>query len=494
VTRSRRLTLWSWLFLALVMGCRSGPRPEALPSARPEALPQRAEPPDAASRRQACKAGDGDACNRLAVDYEYGHDVPKDEAEAAALYGLACDAGNAVGCDNLGQLYAGGKGLAADALRAVAFYRRACDGGLPLGCEHLRSAPGGDPGAQPAPPPFDGLYRGDLGDKKVLVLVEGTAADPPLWGRYAYLHVGTPISLRGTLQGDSARLEEVRPQDLPEGEADVWGRWSGTFSPTGFRGEWTSPDGARRRPIALSLVTRGTGRGTALDDAFHGELARLNLVPEEREVVAGDVAYRLVRQTRADVAYPRLSRHPDAAVMARVNSDLETRHLSSAAHALSCSPSVCSGCEHHEAVQLGFSPAFLSLWVSGNGSCGGPHPVDWADAVTYDLKTGATVELAKEFVLTTSRGALRRAVVPVFLRHLGPNPPEWRQQIADCYGDDTEPAVYQVLLSLADAGLRVATSFALHQESACAAEAVIPFGELERFRRKNSPYRFETAP
>lgn len=432
------------------------------------------------------------------MDYEYGHVVPKDEAEAAALYGQACDAGDAVGCDNLGQMYAEGKGVAADATRAVALYRRACEGGLPLGCEHLRGAPGGDPGAQPAPPPFDGLYRGELGAKKVLVLVEGTAADPPLSGRYAYLHVGTPIALRGTLQGDSARIEEVLPQDGPEGEAEVGGRWSGTFSTTGFRGEWTSADGARRHPIALSLVTRGTGRGTALDDAFHGELARLHLVPEEREVVAGDMAYRLVRQTKADVAYPRLSRHPDPAVRDRVNADLEKLHLSSAASALSCAPSVCSGCEHHEDVRVAFSPAFLSLWVSGNGYCGGPHPVDWADAVTYDLKTGATVELAKEFVLTTPQGALRQAVVPVFLRHLGHNTPEWRQQIADCYGDgdddDSEPAEYRVLLSLADKGLRVATSFAVHQESACAAEAVIPFGELERFRRKNSPYRFETVP
>jgi Sel1 repeat-containing protein len=482
-TRSGRRTL-PGLFLALAMGCGPGSRPEALPSARPEARQGRAEPPSAARRRQACQAGDGGACNSLAVDYEYGHDVARDLVEAAALYAQACDAGDAVGCDNLGQMYAAGKGVAAAAPRAVAFYRRACDGGLPLGCEHLRRAPGGDPGAQPAPPPFDGLYRGEIGGKRVLALVEGTGADPPLQGRYAYLHVGTPIALRGTLQGHDARIEEVRPEDLPGGEAAVWGRWSGTFSTAGFRGEWTSPEGTHPQPIVLSLVDKGTGRGTSLDDAFHGELARLNLVPGEREVVAGDVAYRLVRQTKADVAYPRLSRHPDAAVMARVNADLEKRHVSSAASALSCSPSVCSGCEHHEDVQVGFSPEFLSLWVSGNGLCGGPHPVDWADAVTYDLKTGATVDLAKEFVLTTPRGALGKAVVPVFLRHLPRNTPERREQIADCFGDDAEPGDYRVLLSLADTGLRVATSFALHQEAACAAEAVIPFGELERFRKK----------
>jgi hypothetical protein len=353
------------------------------------------------------------------------------------------------------------------------------------------AAPGGDPGAQPAPPRFDGLYRGEIGGKRVLVLVEGTDADPTLWGRYAYLDVGTPISLKGTLRGDSASLEEAAGGDAP-----VSGLWSGTFSPAGFRGEWKSPDGARRHPIALSLATRGPGRGTALDDAFDGELARLNLVPEPREVVAGDVAYRLVRQTRTDVAYPRLSRHPDAAVMAKVNADLEKRHVSSAGYALSCSPSVCAGCEHHEDVRIAFSQTFLSLWISGNGLCGGPHPVDWADAVTYDLRTGSTVDLAKEFALTTPRGSFRKAALPVFLKHLSGGTPEWREQIADCYGGDAEDLDYRVLLSLADSGLRVATSLASHAEAACTAEAVVPFGELERFRRKDSPYSFrnESSP
>src|SRR5262245_21960423 len=103
-TRIRRPALHGLLFVALVMGCRSKSRTADPPSPPPpETVPRRAEPEDAARRRQACQGGDGDACNSLAVDYEYGHGVPKDEAEAAALFGRACDAGHSVGCNNLGQ-------------------------------------------------------------------------------------------------------------------------------------------------------------------------------------------------------------------------------------------------------------------------------------------------------------------------------------------------------------------------------------------------------
>src|SRR5687767_7870560 len=77
-------------------------------------LPAPPEPAAVTQRRQACKGGDGDACNSLGVDFAYGRGVPRDEAEAAALYRQACEAGNSAGCNNLGEMYAEGKGVAAD--------------------------------------------------------------------------------------------------------------------------------------------------------------------------------------------------------------------------------------------------------------------------------------------------------------------------------------------------------------------------------------------
>ena len=467
-------------------------------------------------RRQACTDGDGDACNSLGVDYAHGHGVARDEAGAAALYRRGCEAGSAVACNNLGKAYEDGKGVTLDAAQAVAFYRRACGGGLPLGCERLRRIPGGDPTAQPPPAPFDGLYRGHVGGKKVLVLVEGTDADPRFWGRYAYLHVGAPIGLDGKLQGSAAVVEETPTGDDPgtkSGNA-TRGRWSGAFSPVGFRGEWSNGDGTRRHPIELSREVRAPIKGDALDpgrsalpsleDAFYGELARLNLITHEREVVVDGVAYRMVSQTRADVAYPRLTRHPDKSVLTRVNADLERRHLSDVSDALACLPSACRHCEYDEQLDVAlFSRDFLSLWIAGAGTCGGPI-FDWTDSVTYDLKTGEPIDLNKEFQLSTAAGALSERFLPIFMRHVraaGPETPT-EADVAGCYGTDGEEdqemgdqeVRYHTRLALTAKGLRVRTDFESRMASGCEAEATIPYGELARFRRKDSPHRFGAEP
>lgn len=476
----------SLVLLAPLIACSAPPPREALASGRP-ATPQ--EPTTVTERRQACEGGDGDACNSLGVDFNYGRGVPRDEAAAAALYGKACEAGSAVGCNNLGGMYAEGKGVAADRAQAIAYYRRACQGGLPLGCQHLREIPGGDKDAQPPPAPFDGLYRGEIGGKKVLVLIEGTDADAPFWGRYAYLHVGTPIGLDGALQGNAARIEENAARDDDE-TMKVQGRWSGRFSAAGFQGEWKSPDGKRRLPIALSLERRAP---PPLEDAFHRELAALNMVPGEGEVAAGDVAYRMARQTAANVAYPRLTRHPAPAVLARVNADLERRHLSSASAALACAPTVCRSCEYEERLEVKlFSPEFLSLSVGGVGSCGGPGLFDWSDAVTYDLKTGAVVDLGEEFVIATPKGSLRDSFVPLFLKHAGARDRELQEHLGECYGDPDAASGYRVLLALTPDGLFVRTDYSRHLEATCEADAVIPYDELARYRKKGSAYRFRT--
>jgi TPR repeat protein len=462
------------VLLAPLIVCGAAPRQEGPPSSQTPAPP---EPAAVTQRRQACKGGDGDACNSLGTDFNYGHGVPRDAA-AAALYGQACAAGNAVGCNNLGGMYAQGKGVAADMAQAIAFYRRACQGGLPLGCQNLREIPGGDKSAEPPPAPFDGLYRGEIGGRKVLVLIEGTDADAPFWGRYAYLHVGVPIGLDGALQGSAARIEEIAARADEETRAV---QWSGSFSAAGFQGEWKSPDGRRRLPIALSLERRAP---PSLEDAFHGELAPLNMAPGEGEVAAGDVAYRLVRQTAANVAYPRLARHPAPAVLARVNADLERRHLSSASAALACAPTACRSCEYEEELEVKlFSPEFLSLSVGGVGSCGGPGLFDWSDAVTYDLKTGAVVDLNEEFVIATPEGSLREPFVPLFLKHVGAKDRELQEHLGECYGDPDGAAGYRVVLALTPDGLLVRTDYSRHIEATCEAEAVIRYIELARYRR-----------
>jgi len=342
-------------------------------------------------------------------------------------------------------------------------------------------------------PPYDGLYRGELGGKQVLALVEATNADPPFFGRYAYLHVGQPIWIEGRIDGDAAKVVEgLEPDEAARP------RWTGRFSPGRFEGEWSSAGGKRKAPIRLALEQRPARltadgvdpKAVRLDDVFHHELARLNLVLDEHEVVAGGASYRMLRQTKTGVAYPQLTRYPDAEAMARTNALFERELLEAAAGALACSAGACPSCEDKESFQVTFfSEDFLSLSSEGNGSCGGRSSF-WRHDKTYDLRASQPLDLLREFTLTTSSGQLRPKAAALMARHQDPH--QGRPSLVGCSGDDVEPGAYRVEAWVAEAGLGVRTAMAEFGEESCDLHAVVPFAELEPFRRKGSRYAFGT--
>ena len=87
--------------------------------------------------RKGCNGGDAIGCIDLGVTYEKGTGVPQDVAQAVALYQKGCDGGNAVGCTYLGLMYEHGSGVPQDAVQAAALYRKACDAGDASGCADL---------------------------------------------------------------------------------------------------------------------------------------------------------------------------------------------------------------------------------------------------------------------------------------------------------------------------------------------------------------------
>ncbi len=93
---------------------------------------------------RACKAGQADACARLAAVLEKGGAVTQDLATAAALYGKSCDGGHFAGCGGLARMHEQGTGVARDPAHAKTLYERAvalevsaCDRGDAQDCIEL---------------------------------------------------------------------------------------------------------------------------------------------------------------------------------------------------------------------------------------------------------------------------------------------------------------------------------------------------------------------
>ena len=117
------------VMLAVVCGCSLVPSPESIQKewmVRDE---------------QECEAGDGEACERLANRYRYGHDVARDSERAATFLGRACEWGNHKACNELGRMLAGSPGehaeVRGDPAEARRLFEKLCDHGDPVGCYNV---------------------------------------------------------------------------------------------------------------------------------------------------------------------------------------------------------------------------------------------------------------------------------------------------------------------------------------------------------------------
>ncbi|NTZ86458.1 hypothetical protein FCJ61_26510 [Burkholderia metallica] len=284
------------------------------------------------------------------------------------------------------------------------------------------------------------VYEGTLqgAGTVVMELDDRPAADGTITGRYFYAQFGVDIPLHGKpaqLVEPLVRTQlpdEVRNASEYRGQADfdhMAATWQGTRDKDGYRGRWTDARSGKTRPFALrrvaaydpdavapgsveaitALVGGGVGSGIARSadiDMQHAPYATLKLAghaqPIGPEVGDGTVAYRMWRDPRTVLAYPRLSRHPDPAVMARINHLLEQRHWQMNLGALECASTrytsdepaagTLGGYDDEHVTVTWLSRAALGIVEAGSTFCGGAYPDNHYDPVTFDLLRGAYLD------------------------------------------------------------------------------------------------------
>jgi TPR repeat protein len=93
--------------------------------------------PDVPACARECDAGSADRCRRLAMSYELGKGVERDEARATILFLQACDMKDPSACVFAGQAFEFEHGVTKDDARAAMMYERACDLQWAPGCYNL---------------------------------------------------------------------------------------------------------------------------------------------------------------------------------------------------------------------------------------------------------------------------------------------------------------------------------------------------------------------
>ena len=271
------------------------------------------------------------------------------------------------------------------------------------------------------------VYEGTLqgAGAVVMELDDRPAADGSISGRYFYAQYGVDIPLHGT---PAELIEPVVRTQLPDDARVPLGfneqanfdhaaaTWQGTRDKAGYRGRWTDARTGKTRDFALRRIAEYDPDAVAPGSVEAITYATLKLAghaqPAGPEIGDGTVAYRMWRDPRTELMYPRLSRHPDPAVMARVNRLLEQQHWQKNLAALECAstrytddgPAAGSlgGYDDEQVTVTWLSPAVLGIVESGSTYCGGAHPNNHYDPVTFDLLRGTYLDWNRVIDATTA--------------------------------------------------------------------------------------------
>ncbi len=290
------------------------------------------------------------------------------------------------------------------------------------------------------------VYQGSLGASTEVVLELGAAdVDGRRQGRYFYRRNGVDIPLSGKLDAFAEGLPltnalvDTFGGPLGNGDfplfADGQQRsvlWRARLDGDALVGEWV--DGIRGKKLPFSLkhiahydpekianqtvdavnlsYAQGASRGAAGGARISlrttpYDFLRVSVPLEQgREVVlAPSLAWRPVRDARTKFWYPRLSRHPDATILAQANAVLEQRHWGMNLDALGCRGALYQnrapdsgtlGNFENEEVKVSYlSPTLMSVVESGSIGCGGAHPHNHYDPFTLDLLRGGYLDFAR---------------------------------------------------------------------------------------------------
>jgi hypothetical protein len=274
------------------------------------------------------------------------------------------------------------------------------------------------------------VYEGTIGRDLQVVLELSYDSQAKLYkGRYFYKKNGIDIPLAG------AHANLVEPGVMgSDGIRKPGALWQGKLHADIYSGVWinkendrklpfqlrrfASYDPDKKRPGAVEAITGAISPGVQSGVAYETPIAsdttpyeyrKVNVpMKKGKEISKGPLSYRLMTDPRTRFAYPRLTRHPNQAVMNKVNRILEQRHWHMMLEALSCAATVYDERHNPSSGSLGgydqenisvnyLSQTLMTVIESGSTYCGGAHPNNHFDPYTLDLIKGEYLDFNRLF-------------------------------------------------------------------------------------------------
>jgi len=356
---------------------------------------------------------------------------------------------------------------------------------------------------------IQGVYRGKIGQQAIVLEIglvkenhatndaEGDqdAKAYPVEGRYFYARHGVGILLKGEPQADgSLALKEYQSMKA------TGGQWKLTFQGERAQGVFCkcnvlNPEkpGVSQAGISLERVSGGfdpefewSDEGKSTDRAYYDLLLEFPLKTGPEIRAGNGIAYAMRTDVRYSVSLPHLTRFPDAAVMDRVNTDLENELRLRRLRAAGClfEGQLFSGGQWEEKTRVAlFSRNLLSIVHDAMWYCGGAYPDGGSEPLMYNLKTGRPLEMGDVFARASkdsaksgqvAEGPVHKALLALYLQHHGRS-----EKGCENVFDDRPPLTFY----FDEKGISLEPELA-HAIRGCGAAIVVPYGELHGVLRE----------
>ncbi|MDR2165408.1 MAG: hypothetical protein LBO79_07285 [Zoogloeaceae bacterium] len=313
------------------------------------------------------------------------------------------------------------------------------------------------------------VYEGEIEGRGKVVVQLGLSPKKAgqFSGRYFLAHDGRDIPLEGPWEAlaepEALQGEKGSPShggfDRPRAIWNIREQSGGNLT-----GEWADRHTGeshpfRLREVYLKGVIRSLGfevnDADKLPDPYRLLQIRAVARPVGEEVVKGQTAYRMWEDPRTGMRYPRLTRHPDPKVMARINFLLEEKHGRFAPEMLWAQGGECEDAFAKGEGQVTYlSGALMSMVETGAFAfCAGEF-YPYSHPVTFDLLRGEYLDwnrLADFFVPgRDENGKIRPQPSPAFRQWYARQEQELRESAPDRQDGLLAAAFWDVYLDESD--------------------------------------------
>jgi hypothetical protein len=257
---------------------------------------------------------------------------------------------------------------------------------------------------------WEGVFEGTLGTSKILVELnagfetseyKGGYAEG---GRYSYLPKTRDINLiLDQADGSNLKFTETHwphRRFADEDDKQITGRWVLVVSGETATGTWTSPDGKKTLPLALTRLSLASFTDARTDvsllTAAYDQIWLSQVRFSDAGVAKrfGAVEVRYLKDSAFKTKYPVIGRFPDDGQKRAINDLLIAKHRAAVLEYRNCFNGVpynWSDAETEPRFEFDVtyaSPKLLSYTESGSVFCGGAHPNNYVSPKSFDLTTG----------------------------------------------------------------------------------------------------------